>query len=298
MAAPTSAGINWTPQSPFWGDAPGDFSWRHLGNAWGMPKSPVGLEGSLGVPRTSAYTWSTWAGSDPSAVGSPLGVAAIEALSLLDPGALAGARDLLGTAEFLPAAERQLDANGDLKLSLVEILNADAILAIVGGRAGGTVSPEVAAIVRRLLDRLRSQLLPEFSGETDLPAVQFPSSAGEAEGILGLAAGDVRYATLDALRDEVGSLDPRPAPNGDMTAPDIDTNRRRKATFLGSVEGMPPMLRFGQTAELVQLLEKWDEVVDGRLQPADWVSRDAAQRIRPLIQGAIAGIGGVRTTAR
>jgi hypothetical protein len=225
-----------------------------------------------------------------------VGVAAIEALSLLDPGALAGARDLLANPDFLPAVQRQLDLNGDGKLSLMEILNADAILAIVGGRAGGGVSPEVAAMVKRLVDRLQHELLPEFSGETDLPAVQFPVSAGEPAGFLGLAAEDVRYATLDALRDELGSLDPRPA--RDMTSPDLATNKRRKATFLGSVEGMPPMLRFGHLIELQQLLRKWHEVVDGRQRPADWVTGDAALRIRTLIEGAMANIGSTRDPRR
>ena len=298
-AAPASANVTWTAESPFWGDAPGDFSWRRRGNSWGMPSSPVGLEGSLGVPRPSGYTWSTWAGSDPSAaVGSPVGVAAIEALSLLDPGALAAARDLLRNSDFLPVVQRQLDLNGDGKLSLAEILNSDAILAIVRGRAGGDVSPEVAAMVKRLIDRLQHALLPESSGETDLPAVQFPTSMGEPEAFVGLAAEDARYATLDALRDEVGSLDPRPAPAGDMTSPDLATNQRRKATFLGSVEGMPPMLRFGHTTELEQLLQKWHEVVDGKPRPADWVTGDAARRIRELIEGAMTRIGATRKAER
>jgi len=296
-SAPASSGVTWTPESSFWTDSPSDFAWRRRGNAWGMPGSPVGLEGSLGVPRPSGYTWSTWAGSDPAAVGSPIGVAAIEALSLMDPGALSAARDLLRNSDFLPAVQRQLDLNGDGKLTLAEVLNADSILAFVRGRAGGDVSPEVAAIVRRLVDRLRAQLLPDSSGETDLPAVQFPTSAGEPEGFLGLAADDVRYATLDALRDEVGSLDPRPG-GGDMTSSDPQTNQRRKATFLGSVEGMPPMLRFGHTMELQQLLQKWLEVVDGKPRPMDWVTGDAALRIRKLIEGAMASIGSTRKTGR
>jgi prepilin-type N-terminal cleavage/methylation domain-containing protein len=297
-AAPSAASVTWNPESPFWGDVAGQISWRRRGNAWGIPGSPVGLEGSLGVPRPSAYTWSTWAGSDPTAAGSPLGVAAIETLSLLDPGALAGARDLLGNPDFLPAVQRAFDGNGDGKLSLLEILDADAILAMVRGRAGGDVSPEVAAVVRRLIDRLRGDLLPDFSGETDLPAVQVMNIEGAAEGFLQMPADDARYASLDALRDEVGSLDPRPAPAGDMTGPDLETNQRRKATFLGSVEGMPPMLRFGQTAELVQLLQKWDEVVDGRPRPADWVTGDAARRIRELIEGAMTCIGSTRKAVR
>jgi prepilin-type N-terminal cleavage/methylation domain-containing protein len=296
--APASSSINWSAGSDFWGDAPHQDTWRQTGNDWGMPASPVGLETSLGVPRPSGYTWSTWAGADPSAVGSPVGVAAIEALSLLDPGALAGARDLLANPDFLLAVERQLDLNVDGKLSLMEILNADAILAIVGGRAGGEVSPEVAAMVKRLVDRLQHELLPESSGETDLPAVQFPASAGEPAGFLGLAAEDVRYATLDALRDELGSLDPRPAPAGDMTSPDLATNKRRKATFLGSVEGMPPMLRFGHVIELQQLLRKWQEVTDGKPRPADWVTGDAALRIRKLVEGAMANIGSTREGGR
>jgi len=96
----------------------------------------------------------------------------------------------------------------------------------------------------------------------------------------------------------VGSLDPRPAPAGDMTGPDLERNQRRKAAFLGSVEGMPPMLRFGQTVELVQLLQKWQEVVDGQPRPPDWLTGDAARRIRELIEAAEARIGTTRRTTR
>jgi prepilin-type N-terminal cleavage/methylation domain-containing protein len=297
-AAPRGAGVTWNPESPFWGDAAGQISWRRRGNAWGMPGSPVGLEGSLGVPRPSGYTWSTWAGNDPAAAGSPPGVAAIETLSLLDPGALAGARDLLANPDFLPAVQHALDGNGDGKLSLLEILDADAILAMVRGRVGGNVSPEVAVVVRRLIDRLRRDLLPDSSGETDLPAVQVANIEGAAEGFLQLPAEDARYASLDALRDEVGSLDPRPAPAGDMTGPDLATNLRRRAVFLGSVEGMPPMLRFGQNVELVQLLQKWDDVVDGSPRPADWVTGDAARRVHGLIEVALSRIGSTRKAVR
>jgi hypothetical protein len=73
-----------------------------------------------------------------------------------------------------------------------------------------------------------------------------------------------------------------------MTSPNLATNQRRKAMFLGSVEGMPPMLRFGQTGELVQLLQKWHQIVDGRPR---WVTGDAAIRIRNLIEGALTRIG-------
>jgi prepilin-type N-terminal cleavage/methylation domain-containing protein len=296
-----SARMDWSPASPFWGDIGREGDWSGK-NTWGMPSSTVGIEGSLGVPRPSGYTWSTWAGSDPSAAGSPLGVAAIEALGLLDPGALAGARDLLRNPDFVPAVQRQFDLNGDGKLSLLELLDADAILAMVRGRAGepgpgvAEVSPELAGMVKRLIDRLRRELLPEFSGETELPAVQLPavqvpSLEGAAEAFLNLAAEDPRYASLDVLRDEVGALDPRPAPAGDMTGPDVETNQRHKATFLGSVESMPAMLRFGQTVELVQLLQKWQEVVDGEPRPPDWVSGEAARRIRALLADAEARIG-------
>ena len=294
--APAAARVDWSPESSFWGGH--DRGGRGRGLWWAGEDFPVGLEGSLGKPRPLGYTWSTWAGSDPTGTGSPLGVAAIETLSLLDPAALGGARDLLGNPDFLPAVQRQFDRNGDGKLSTIEVLDADAILAMARGRAGGDVSPEVAAVVRRLIDRLQAEFLPDFSGETELPAVQVPAVQGAPEGFLELAAQDSRYAALDALRDEVGSLDPRPAPAGDMTARDLERNQRRKATFLGSVDGMPPMLRFGQTVELVQLLEKWEEVVDARSRPPDWVAGDAARRIRELIAAAKGRIAATRTVTR
>ncbi len=71
----------------------------------------------------AGFTWNTWAGgANAPAFGNPMGVAAVETLDLLLPGALAGAKDLLRNPDFLPAVQREFDLNGDGKLSLAEML--------------------------------------------------------------------------------------------------------------------------------------------------------------------------------
>ncbi len=237
----------------------------------------------------AGFTWNTWAGgANAPAFGNPMGVAAVETLDLLLPGALAGAKDLLRNPDFLPAVQREFDLNGDGKLSLAEMLSVDQILAIAD-RHGAAVTPEVAAIVRRLVDGLQPQFQPT-AGETALPAVQIACLEGSPEAFLDLASQGA-YASLDVLRDDVSRLDPRPAPAGDMTSGELQVNERRKATLLGLTEGTPPMLRFGEADELVKLLEKVRDLVDGNPGPPDWVAGDAAVRLRARIDATLALLG-------
>jgi hypothetical protein len=62
---------------------------------------------------------------------------------------------------------------------------------------------------------------------------------------------DPRYAALDLLRNEVSLLDPRRSPAGDLTSDSDEANQRHLATMLGIVDGLPPMLRFGQALALL-----------------------------------------------
>jgi prepilin-type N-terminal cleavage/methylation domain-containing protein len=291
---PQQAGVTWGSQPSFLWDysEPTRLS-RLRRTEWGVPGVPVSLEGSLGRPMPSGYTWHSWAGTDQSApYGSSIGVAAVEALSLLQPAALAGAKQLLRNPDFLPAVQHAFDANDDTRLSLAELLSVDAILAAAQAWSGGeTPPPGAVPILQELVGGLRAQLLPGFTGELALPAVQVEPIAGAGGAFLELAAEDPRYAALDALSSEVRGLDPR-ATIGEMTGPDTQTNLRRKVMFLGSTDTMPAMLRFGQTLDLTQLLSKWAQLVDGQPSPADWVSGPAAQRIQQLIQASLAHIGG------
>jgi hypothetical protein len=60
--------------------------------------------------------------------------------------------------------------------------------------------------------------------------------------------------------------------------------------LLGVIDGMPPMLRFGQRDELTQLLQKVRPLVDG--DGADWVSGEAANRLEQAIAQVLALLGG------
>jgi prepilin-type N-terminal cleavage/methylation domain-containing protein len=281
------SGLAWQSN---WGGSLPAINWSGALN-WSAFANPntVATEWSGHHESAAGFTYYHWAGgANAPAFGNPLGVAAVETLDLLLPGALAGAKDLLRNPDFLPAVQREFDVNGDGKLSLAEMLSVDQILAIAD-RHGAAVTPEVAAIVRRLVDGLQQQFEP-VAGETALPAVQIACLEGTPGAFLELASQGA-YASLDVLRDDVSRLDPRPAPAGDMTSGELRVNERRKATLLGLTEGTPPMLRFGQADELVALLQKVRDLVDGNPGPADWVAGDAAVRLRARIDATLALLG-------
>ncbi len=285
--APERSGLAWQSN---WGGSLPAINWSGALN-WSAFVNPntVATEWSGHHESAAGFTYYTWAGgTNAPAFGNPLGVAAVETLDLLLPGALAGAKDLLRNPDFLSAVPREFDLNGDGKLSLAEMLSVDQILAIAD-RHGAAVTPEIAAIVRRLVDGLQQQFQPT-AGETALPAVQIACLEGTPGAFLELASQGA-YASLDVLRDDVSRLDPRPAPAGDMTSGELQVNERRKATLLGLTEGTPPMLRFGEADELVNLLQKVRDLVDGNPGPPDWVAGDAAVRLRSRIDATLDLIG-------
>ena len=286
-AAPERSGVGWQSN---WGGSLPAINWSGALN-WSAFVNPntVATEWSGHQESAAGFTYYTWAGgANAPAFGNPLGVAAVETLDLLLPGALAGAKDLLRNRDFLPAVQREFDVNGDGKVSLAEMLSVDQILTIAD-RHGAAVTPEVAAIVQRLVDGLQQQFQPT-AGEAALPAVQIACLEGSPAAFLDLASQGA-YASLDVLRDDVSHLDPRPAPAGDMTSGELQVNERRKATLLGLTEGTPPMLRFGEADELVKLLEKVRDLVDGNPGPPDWVAGDAAVRLRERIDATLALVG-------
>jgi hypothetical protein len=185
---------------------------------------------------------------------------------------------------FIEEARRLFDANDDGTLGLAELLDVEATLSAIRQLAGvKTVDPVFLPAIQRLLEDLREQLLPHAAGETGLPAVQKNAVVEAAFPLLAFVPPDPRYAALDLLRNEVAGLDTRPAPLGDMTSEDEQINQRRLSTLLGIVDGLPPLLRFGRTDELVQTLFKLRDIV-GRDQRS-WVSGEKAEAIgRAIVQ--------------
>jgi hypothetical protein len=188
--------------------------------------------------------------------------------------------------KFIEEAKRLFDTNGDETLTLAELLDVDVTLAVVRQLAGvETNDPVFLPAVQRLIEELRQQLLPDAAGETGLPAVQKTAVVETPFPLVAFVPPDSRYAALDLLRNEVAGLDTRQAPLGDMTSEDEQINQRRLSTLLGIVDGLPPLLRFGRTDELVQTLSKLRDVVarDGR----SWVSGEKADAIGRAIAQAL-----------
>ena len=70
-----------------------------------------------------------------------------------------------------------------------------------------------------------------------------------------------------------------------MTSDDEQVNQRRLSTLLGIVDGLPPLLRFGNVDELVQTLTNLRDVV-ARDQRA-WVAAEKAEAIERAIVQAL-----------
>jgi prepilin-type N-terminal cleavage/methylation domain-containing protein len=276
-----------------WSPAAGGASGQWAGSTWTRPAAMASINwAGLASP---AFNWgkaggfSTLHSGEANIVGS-IGTVAIEALSLLQPGALDGAMQRLRDPEFVQAVKQAFDANGDGSLTTAELLDVDGMLSVIRRLSDvGAVDAQVEAVVRRLMARLSKQLLPAMTGETTLPAVQSECITGSAAAVLTFVPPDARYAALDLLRNEVSLLDPRRAPAGDMTSDSDEANQRHLATMLGIVDGLPPMLRFGQSRELVQSLVKLRDVVGES--PRAWVTGEAAARIDAAIVQALALLG-------
>ena len=273
-----------------WGDRGGEWA----GSTWTRPAAMASINWA-GVANPGFYTWSNAGGFSTFHPGGAnvmdsIGAVAIEALSLLQPGALDGAMQRLRDPEFVQAVKQAFDTNGDGSLTTAELLDVDGMLSVIRRLSDvGAVDAQVEAVVRRLMARLSKQLLPAMTGESTLPAVQSECITGSAAPVLTFVPPDARYAALDLLRNEVSLLDPRRAPAGDMTSDSDEANQRHLATMLGIVDGLPPMLRFGQSRELVQSLVKLRDVVGES--PRAWVTGEAAARIDAAIVQALALLG-------
>jgi prepilin-type N-terminal cleavage/methylation domain-containing protein len=278
-----------------WSPAEGGASrqWAWAGSTWTRPAAMASINwAGLSSP---AFSWGKAGGFSTLHFGGAnfmdsVGAAAIETLALLQPGALDGAIERLRDPEFVQAVKQAFDTNGDGSLTTAELLDVDGMLSVIRRLSDvGAVDAQVEAVVRRLMARLSRQLLPAMTGESTLPAVQSECITGSAAPVLTFVPSDARYAALDVLRNEVSLLDPRRAPAGDMTSDSDEANQRHLATMLGIVDGLPPMLRFGQSRELVQSLVKLRDVVGES--PRAWVTGEAAARIDAAIVQALALLG-------
>jgi hypothetical protein len=292
-AAPASVGMSWGDRTGEWAAGTwSGYTWKSpelTGTSWGNDRPPlVGMWGGM------------WGGA--GAQGRPftdqpgtvalIGAIALETLSLLQPGAIAGALERARDPAFVAELQRLLDSSGDGALSLDELLDVEGTLAAIRRFAEvGEVDAQIAGIVRRAFEQLREELMPRLTGETALPAIQYEALTDPVVAVLNFVPTDPRYAALDVLRNEVALLDTRPAPAGDMTSTDEDANQRRLATLLGIVDGLPPLLRFGRIEELTQTLVKLRQVVSA--DEHAWISGDAAVAIRREIGQALALLGRV-----
>ena len=148
----------------------------------------------------------------------------MEEAALLMPGAgaLDEAQKVLGDPTFLPAVQRDLDVDGDLKVSLSEALDVDRILAILRARAKiDVVSPEIDALVRRFVQRQRQQFQLDVNEEE--PAAPLHTIEGSPTLIVEFAADSVPFASLDVLLDELLQLlgKWRAVVDGDGSPPDF-----------------------------------------------------------------------------
>jgi prepilin-type N-terminal cleavage/methylation domain-containing protein len=272
-----------------WGDRSGEWA----GSTWTSPAAMASI--NWGRVTNSGINWGKPEGFSALHFGGAnfmgsIGGVAIETLSLLQPGALDGAIGRLRDPEFVQAVKQAFDTNGDGSLTTAELLDVEGMLSVIRRLSDvGAVDAQVEAVVRRLMARLSKQLLPAMTGETTLPAVQSECITGSAAAVLTFVPPDPRYAALDLLRNEVSLVDPRRAPAGDMTSDSTEANQRHLALIFGIVDGLPPMLRFGQSRELVQSLVKLREVVGEG--PRAWVTGEAAARIDAAIVQALTRLG-------
>jgi prepilin-type N-terminal cleavage/methylation domain-containing protein len=289
----------------------GAYTWHTAPSSIGMTWADRGREGVLtldwsGNPAELSPT--LWGNDKPTNPGMWFGVPiaqgsssfqpggvnaaaliALETLTALGGDALAPGIVLSRDEGFAQKVKFLYDADGDGSLALGELLDTDRTLFAMSQLASvDQIDTELAAIVRRLMGQLRGELLPPTSGESGLPAVQNECFIEPVVPLLNFVSPDARYAALDRLRNEVTLLDMRPAPVGDMTG-DEATNQRRLTTLVGIVDGLPPLLRFGQLEELVQTLTKLRAVVGAG--PAAWITGVDARRLDEAIVHALTVIG-------
>jgi prepilin-type N-terminal cleavage/methylation domain-containing protein len=286
-SGPASAGMVWADRSNDW--AANDWS----GFTWRSPNLSPTLWGN-DTPASGGM----WQGNlmharplgDQPGSANLAGLIAVETLAQLQPGAPTGAMQRAGDPAFIEEAKRLFDVNGDDALALSELLDIGVVSAAVRELADvSEIDQRLMETLRALIAQLRAQLLPPTSGETGLPAVQKDAIVETPSPVLAFVPPDARYAALDRVRNEVAILDTRPAPAGDMTSDDEQINQRRLSTLLGIVDGLPPLLRFGNIDELEQTLTKLRDVV-ARDQRA-WVAGDRALAIDRAIAQALTLLG-------
>ena len=282
-SAPTIAGLTWSTQGYVWGG--NDWS----GGVWTFPGlEPTRWGNDVPAGNAMPLLQERPLSDRPGAVHL-IGLRALETLSLLSPDALALARTRSQDPVFVSALQERFDQNDDGMLGLRELIDPGATVAMIAQLAGvPELDAELSAVVHRLMAQLTEQLLPPLSGETALPAIQSPVADPVAP-LLAFVPTDPRYGTLDLLRNHVALLDARPVPVGDMTGNE-QTNQRRLSTLMGIVDGLPPLLRFGRTEELVQTLVKLRDVVSSDDERA-WVGGDAAAAIEWATVQALGALG-------
>jgi prepilin-type N-terminal cleavage/methylation domain-containing protein len=288
-SAPAVAGLTWITQGYSWGGN----DW--LTNVWHLPELAPRWGNDVPGGTSDILLRDRLMSVDPGAVHL-IGLVALETLLLVSPETLSLARSRAHDSAFISALQELFDQDRDGMLSLRELIDPDATLAIIARLAEvPELDSELKAVVRRFIAQLAEQLLPTLSGETALPAVQRPV-AGPLAPLLAFVPPDSRYASLDLLRNEVALLDARPVPVGDMTSDDEQTNQRRLATLMGIVDGLPPLLRFGRTEELVQTLVKLRDTAETNSQRA-WIGGEAAVAIDRAVVQALATLGHADTAA-
>jgi hypothetical protein len=282
-SGPAGAGMVWADRSNDW--AANDWA----GFTWRSPDLSPTLWGN-DTPQAGGM----WQGNliharplgDQPGSATLAGLITVETLAQLQPGAVAGAMLRAGDPAFIEEAKRLLDANEDGALALAELLDVEVVSSAIRQLADvSAIDQRLSDALRGLIGQLRGQLLPPTGGETGLPAVQKNAIVESSSPLLAFVPPDPRYAALDRIRNEVAVLDTRPAPLGNMTSDDEQVNQRRLSTLLGIVDGLPPLLRFGNVDELVQTLTNLRDVV-ARDQRA-WVAAEKAEAIERAIVQAL-----------
>ena len=290
-SAPAIAGLTWAERTQDWSNNDWSaYTWRLPDVS--SPRWGNDVPGGIDTPVVPAPN-----GGEPGGL-QLIGVLVLESLSALDSAALPRALERVRDPAFIDAVTREFDRNVDGALGLHELLDVEGALAAMSRLAGvDQLDPRIAEIVRRALGQLREELLPGLNGESTLPAVQKVQLSEPRAPVLELVPPDTRYTLLDLLRNEVALLDTRPrSAGGDMTSDDEELNRRRLSSLIGIVDGLPPLLRFGRTPELVQTLNNLRDVVSERSGRA-WVGGDAALAIERAIDQALATLERAGRTA-
>ena len=278
-------------------------SWTAGAEEW-SPSASVGMW--AGGSNWTAGSWAGRHGDSERGVtltpGSEAALVAMEALNLVLPGTLGDERlqKYMGSPTFAGDVARYLD-DGDGVLKVTELLEVNRLtdaarrLAAAlnpGVQPGDSIPDEsVLPLLTQFLARVRADLQLGAGGETAVPAVQVDGVRGDARYLVDLAISTPPAASLHILHASVAQLDPRAAPTGDILRPTDEAAAATKRILVGTVDEMTRELRSGNIIELVQLLNKCRQVVDGDPAPPDLIAGAAAARVRADIDQASRLIG-------